>query len=337
MKKVSKSAEQVIREAVRQILREMPKEEYEDLLFKDEDDDGLNDVEMDDVNFDHLKAFKSDDLKNEVPVAPEGELPPIEGEEVVDEVPEEVEELPKKEKQTREHMKDVGGASLSDIAKELGFAVSGAQRAVDVALDKARWLFSKYETGESEVLILNALSDYVDYLDSSGELSPEDVSLLKDHPTLVQELDGFREFLHKYVQDARKEEGELASSGVSTWRGQKLPENKKVASKKKVKNLKESTDTVSKFSDHVPWQIVSEYMEDPNYYDDEFVKLCNNAQYYKVGDKLIAYIEEDDIHLVWTPGEGFSETMFQKDSDVQLGKQQDDPFTPPKPKRTFNN
>lgn len=101
-------------------------------------------------------------------------------------------------------MSDVGGASFEQIAKELDFSVAGAKQAVDKALDKARFLMNDMDDDDREILVLTAMNDYIKYLTKSGELSAADVQLMKDHPDIVRELDGFREFLHNHIRRARK-------------------------------------------------------------------------------------------------------------------------------------
>ena len=102
-------------------------------------------------------------------------------------------------------MSDVGGKSFEEIAKELDFSVAGAKQAVDKAIEKARFL-AGMEDDDREILILTAMNDYIKYLAKSGELSPADVQLMKDHPDIVRELDGFREFLHNHIRRARKDD-----------------------------------------------------------------------------------------------------------------------------------
>lgn len=104
-------------------------------------------------------------------------------------------------------MHDVGGASFEQIAKELGFSVAGAKQAVDKALLKTRSLVGMDED-ELEVFVLQAMKDYIDMLNGTGELTPADVKLMQDHPDVVRQLDGFREFLDKQFRRARKK-GEL--------------------------------------------------------------------------------------------------------------------------------
>lgn len=100
-------------------------------------------------------------------------------------------------------MVDVSGMSFSDIAKELGFSVAGAKQAVDKALQKARWLSTELDEDDLEILVLQSMNEYIDMLNQSGELTPADVALMKDHPDVVRELDGFREYLDKIIRRMR--------------------------------------------------------------------------------------------------------------------------------------
>ena len=128
-------------------------------------------------------------------------------------------------------MTDVGGATLEDIAGAIGLSVAGAKGAVDKALRKSRWLADYAETtsdGEDDdldIMILSAAADYIDelekdpslkspeklkelgrslyvgLLDSSGELSPGDAQLMKVHPSIVDDLDGFKGFWTKFQKN----------------------------------------------------------------------------------------------------------------------------------------
>ncbi len=125
------------------------------------------------------------------------------------------------------NMADVQGATFEQIAQELGFAVSGAKQAVDKALKKARFVSSlsddslEGDIGEGddlEVMTLMAMNDYIKMLARGAEnpsvdpetgqpeepLTAADIKLMKDHPDIVRELDGFREFLHSYIRKAMK-------------------------------------------------------------------------------------------------------------------------------------
>jgi hypothetical protein len=102
---------------------------------------------------------------------------------------------------------DVGGASFKQIAQELGYASeSGAKQAVEKAMSKVQFAASM-DPDNLQVVVLTAMSDYIDFLNKSGELTSADVQLMKDHPNIVAELDGFREFLDKYVKREMKNRG----------------------------------------------------------------------------------------------------------------------------------
>lgn len=126
------------------------------------------------------------------------------------------EALPKGPKNTM--MTDVSGASFQEIADELGFSVAGAKQAVDKALQKAQWVGSMSETNpeDLEIIVLTSMNDYIKMLSKTGELSAADIQLMKDHPDIVRELDGFREFLDRAVRKARKPEGLENPLGEST-------------------------------------------------------------------------------------------------------------------------
>lgn len=125
-------------------------------------------------------------------------------------------------------MTDVSGASFQEIADELGFSVAGAKQAVDKALQKAQWVGSIGETNpeDLEIIVLTSMNDYIKVLSKTGELSAADIQLMKDHPDIVRELDGFREFLDRAVRKARKPDGLENPLGESKKRNKKsLREN----------------------------------------------------------------------------------------------------------------
>jgi hypothetical protein len=99
---------------------------------------------------------------------------------------------------------DVGGASFKQIAQELGYASeSGAKQAAEKAMAKVKFA-AGMDPDQLQIVVLTAMSDYIDFLNKSGELTPADVQLMKDHPNIVSELDGFREFLDKYIKREMK-------------------------------------------------------------------------------------------------------------------------------------
>lgn len=100
--------------------------------------------------------------------------------------------------------------TFEEIAAEMGFSVAGAKQAVDKAFEKAKFLFGGgMDEDDREILILTALNDYITFLTKSGELTPADIKLMKDHPDIVRELDGFREFLHNHIRRARRADQKL--------------------------------------------------------------------------------------------------------------------------------
>lgn len=105
-------------------------------------------------------------------------------------------------------MTDVDGATFDEIATELGFSVAGAKQFVDKTMQKAQWVGSimQNDPDELEIMVLTAAGDYVDMLARTGELSSEDVMLMKDHPDVIRELSGFREFLSNRIRKMRKDE-----------------------------------------------------------------------------------------------------------------------------------
>lgn len=96
--------------------------------------------------------------------------------------------------------------SFEEIAKGMEFSVAGAKQAVDKAVEQFGFMYKLWsdEPDDYEILILSAMNDYIKMLNKTGELSAADVRLMKDHPDIVRELDGFREFLHNSIRRARK-------------------------------------------------------------------------------------------------------------------------------------
>lgn len=118
-------------------------------------------------------------------------------------------------------MTDVGGSSFKEIAQEMGYASeSGAKQAVTKALEKAQFVGS-IDPNELDIMVLTAMNDYIEMLQSSGELTAADVQLMKDHPNIVSGLEGFREFLDKQLKKARKTSVSEAAEKKS---GPKCPE-----------------------------------------------------------------------------------------------------------------
>lgn len=123
-------------------------------------------------------------------------------------------------------MSDVEGAGFKDIAAELGLSVAGAKQLVDKTLGRAKFV-GTMDQDELEVMTLVAVRDYINHLKGSGELSDADVQLMLDHPDIVRDLDGFREFLHKYIRGAQrqyKKAGRLDDTGRVAGHGLEIEE-----------------------------------------------------------------------------------------------------------------
>jgi len=122
----------------------------------------------------------------------------------------------KKRAKKNSMMTDVDGDHLEKIASELGFSVSGAKQAVDKALKKAQFLSSLDDT-DVELMVLTAVKDYIEKLESSIDPedpeapTPQDIQLMYDNPTIVATLDNFRDFLHRYVKRMAKMSGKKIS------------------------------------------------------------------------------------------------------------------------------
>ena len=102
---------------------------------------------------------------------------------------------------------DVSGAKLKEISQEFGLSIAGARRLVDETMKKVKFLQTQMEDDDRDLLVLSAVKDYIEMLESSGELTPEDVTLLVNNPSIISSLDGFREFFHKYVKRAMRKAG----------------------------------------------------------------------------------------------------------------------------------
>lgn len=103
--------------------------------------------------------------------------------------------------------------TLDNIAKQVGAAgPSGVKRIEQQAIGKLRFMLKDLEPGELEQIKLTAADDYTNYLQKSAKkgnnpLSQEDVELLRKNPDIVMSLDGYREFLRKYILAAARKKG----------------------------------------------------------------------------------------------------------------------------------
>lgn len=90
-------------------------------------------------------------------------------------------------------------ASLKEIADELGFSIAGAKQLLDNALSKAQFV-GAMSSEDITIMTMVTVKDYINYLFEIGDLTVEETQLLCDNPTIVSELDGFREYLHRYIK-----------------------------------------------------------------------------------------------------------------------------------------
>jgi hypothetical protein len=115
------------------------------------------------------------------------------------------EEKPVAKRRKMSTMQDVGGATFEQIAAETGLSVAGAKQAVDKAMRRAQFLAQDLDYDERELIVLTAIRDYLKKLETTGEVTAADIRLMSDHPDIIRELDGFREFLHRYIRRAEKQ------------------------------------------------------------------------------------------------------------------------------------
>jgi len=94
-------------------------------------------------------------------------------------------------------------AGFKEISSALNVSVGKAHSAVRDSLAKARFI-EMMDEDDFEILSLQSVKNYINLLRSTGELSPTDVQLMSDHPKIVAELDGFREFFDGVVKQLMK-------------------------------------------------------------------------------------------------------------------------------------
>ena len=96
---------------------------------------------------------------------------------------------------------------LKAMAVELGAAgPSGVRRLQGVAMKRLTFIANMPQDVKQE-MHKHATDDYIKMLNKSGELSGTEVDLMQDNPKIVQGLDGYREFLHKYIRREAKNIG----------------------------------------------------------------------------------------------------------------------------------
>lgn len=103
-------------------------------------------------------------------------------------------------KKPRQQSLNADKENLVKIAAELGLKVSGAQRLVDWTLAKLQWLTSAFPGNELDLLILQFANDYVEDLVETGELTPEEVQLIRDNVDMIKDSPDFLEYLNYEIK-----------------------------------------------------------------------------------------------------------------------------------------
>ena len=103
--------------------------------------------------------------------------------------------------------------TLDKIASQVGAAgPSGVKRIEQQAISKLRFIMKDLEKGELQDIKTTAAKDYVNYLEKSAKkgdepLSQEEIDLLRNNLDVVMTLDGYREFLRKYILATARQKG----------------------------------------------------------------------------------------------------------------------------------
>ena len=94
------------------------------------------------------------------------------------------------------------------IASAVGAAgPSGVKRIEGAAIGKLKFILKDMTTEEVEDMKKNAAKDYISYLKTSKVLSDDEMKLLDDNLEMVMGLDGYRDFLRKYILAAARKKG----------------------------------------------------------------------------------------------------------------------------------
>lgn len=114
--------------------------------------------------------------------------------------------------------------NLNKIAAELGLKVSGAKRLVDWTLAKLNWLVTAFPGEELDLLVLQIANDYVEDLVETGELSPEEVQLIRDNVDMIKDSPDFLEYLNYEIKQLPGyKEGLYKYLGKDPKTGKNLP------------------------------------------------------------------------------------------------------------------
>jgi hypothetical protein len=98
----------------------------------------------------------------------------------------------------------VDGMTLEKIGEELGFTKEAAKKAIETAMERFKVLHMM-EPEDRDELVLVGVSDYINMLGKTGEMSEEEEEFMRLHPKVVAMSDNFRDFFSKYVKRATRE------------------------------------------------------------------------------------------------------------------------------------
>lgn len=98
----------------------------------------------------------------------------------------------------------VDGMTLEKIGEELGFTKEAAKKAIETAMERFKVLHMM-EPEDRDELVLVGVSDYINMLGKTGEMSEEEEEFMRLHPKVVAMSDNFRDFFSKYVKRAARE------------------------------------------------------------------------------------------------------------------------------------
>jgi hypothetical protein len=98
----------------------------------------------------------------------------------------------------------VDGMTLEKIGEELGFTKEAAKKAIETAMERFKVLH-EMEPEDRDELVLVGVSDYINMLGKTGEMTEEEEEFMRLHPKVVAMSDNFRDFFSKYVKKAARE------------------------------------------------------------------------------------------------------------------------------------
>lgn len=118
-----------------------------------------------------------------------------------------------------------GELSLDDLAKEFGYSgAPGVRQEIERLTNRLEYFATKVKKQDLDGLVKYATGEYIDTLDETGVMDPEDIQDLRAVPGMVKDLDTFRYFFvsafvmpayRKVVRDATKNvKSQIQSLGI---------------------------------------------------------------------------------------------------------------------------